>query len=87
HEQNADVEIVATVICGDGYFAENEETCLGKIIPEIQGYSPDLVVAGPAFNAGRYGMACGAICQTLNQLGVPAITAMYEENPGVDLYR
>ncbi len=87
HEQNATVEIVATVICGDSYFAENEEKCLGEIIPEIQGYRPDLVVAGPAFNAGRYGMACGAICETLNQMGIPAITAMYKENPGVDQYR
>jgi glycine reductase len=86
-EQNATVEIVATVICGDSYFAENEEKCLGEIIPEIQGYRPDLVVAGPAFNAGRYGMACGAICSTLNQIGIPAITAMYKENPGVDQYR
>ncbi len=58
-----------------------------KIIPEIQGYGPDLVVAGPAFNAGRYGMACGAICSSLNPLGIPAITAMYKENPGVDQYR
>lgn len=87
HEQNAPVEIIATVVCGDGYFAENEEACLGEIIPKIEGYRPDLVVAGPAFNAGRYGMACGAICAALNQKGIPAITAMYKENPGVDQYR
>jgi len=86
-EQNIPVEIVATVICGDSYFAENQEKGLREIIPEIQGYSPDLVIAGPAFNAGRYGMACGAICSSLNPLGIPAITAMYKENPGVDQYR
>src|SRR3989304_3665073 len=86
-EQNVPVEIVATVICGDSYFAENQEKGLGEILPEIQGYSPDLVIAGPAFNAGRYGMACGAICSSLNPLGIPAITAMYKENPGVDQYR
>lgn len=86
-EENTDVEIVATVLCGDSYFAEHPEKGLGQIVPEIRGYRPDLVIAGPAFNAGRYGMACGAICTSLNESGVPAITAMYKENPGVDQYR
>src|SRR5512146_297243 len=86
-EENADVEIVATVVCGDSYFAENQENVLREWIPAIQGHRPDLVVAGPAFNAGRYGMACGAICSSLEPLGIPAVTAMYKENPGVDQYR
>lgn len=86
-EENAEVEIVATVVCGDSYFADNQENVLREQIPVIQGYHPDLVVAGPAFNAGRYGMACGAVCQALEPLGIPAITAMYKENPGLDQYR
>lgn len=86
-EENAEVEIVATVVCGDSYFSENLENVLRKLIPEIQGYRPDLVIAGPAFNAGRYGMACGAICNALEPLGIPSLTAMYKENPGVDQYR
>jgi len=86
-EENADVEIVATVVCGDSYFAENQESVLREWIPAIRGHRPDLVVAGPAFNAGRYGMACGAICSSLEPLGIPAVTAMYKENPGVDQYR
>ncbi len=86
-EQEAKIDIVATVLCGDSYFAENEEKALGELIPVIRGYDPDLVIAGPAFNAGRYGMACGAVCSSLSAAGVPAITAMYRENPGLDQYR
>src|SRR4030067_2850809 len=86
-EENADVEIVATVVCGDSYFADHQENVLRELIPLIRGYHPDLVIAGPAFHAGRYGRACGAICSSLNPLGIPAITAMYKENPGVDQYR
>jgi glycine reductase len=86
-EENADVEIVATIVCGDSYFAENQESVLREWIPAIREHRPDLVVAGPAFNAGRYGMACGAICSSLEPLGIPAVTAMYKENPGVDQYR
>ncbi|NJD61865.1 MAG: glycine/betaine/sarcosine/D-proline family reductase selenoprotein B, partial [Deltaproteobacteria bacterium] len=32
-EGNADVEIVATVVCGDSYFAENQESVLREWIP------------------------------------------------------
>ena len=49
---------------------------------------PDVFVAGPAFNAGRYGVACGTICKAVEErLGIPVITGMYIENPGVDMFR
>jgi len=86
-EEKADVEIVATVACGDSHFAENQESVLPELMSAIRGYRPDLVIAGPAFNAGRYGMACGAICSSLETLGIPAVTGMFKENPGVDQYR
>jgi betaine reductase len=81
-------EVAATVICGDNYFAENVERASGEVRELIRPYQAGLLVAGPAFNAGRYGIACGATCKMAqNELGIPAITGMYEENPGVDLYR
>jgi glycine reductase len=45
-------------------------------------------VAGPAFNSGRYGLSCVEICNAVaNALGIPCLTAMHEENPGVGTYR
>lgn len=45
-------------------------------------------MAGPAFNAGRYGTACGAVCEAVaNELNIPTVTGMYEENPGVDMFK
>lgn len=83
-----DGDVVGTVICGDSYFAENMDSALGKIIDYIKTYQPDLVLAGPAFNAGRYGTACGAVAEAVQtQLGIPAVTGMYIENPGVDMYK
>ncbi len=32
-----------------------------KILKMIADFKPDAVIAGPAFNAGRYGTACGAV--------------------------
>ena len=80
--------IVATVICGDNYVAENTEKVSAEVIDLIELLAPDLLVAGPAFNAGRFGIACGAVCRAATQrLGIPAVTGMHKENPGVDLYR
>ena len=83
-----DAEIVATVICGDSYFNENIDEAKAEIIDMIKAYNADLFVAGPAFNAGRYGIACGAMSKEVQDvLNIPAVTAMYEENPGADMYK
>ncbi len=81
-----DVEIVATIICGDNYFNENE-TVKDQIADIFRQYKPDCVIAGPAFNAGRYGMACGEVCKIADGMGITAFSGMFPENPGVDIYR
>ena len=78
----ADADVVATVFAGDGLFAENAEACAAEALALINEYSPDLVLAGPAFNAGRFGLACAAVCRAAHETGVSAITAMHPENPG-----
>lgn len=81
-------EIVGTVLCGDSYFGANMEEATKKVIELIDKYDPDIVVAGPAFRAGRYGTACATVAAEVpKRLNIPAITAMNEENPGVDLHR
>lgn len=80
--------VVATVICGDDHFSENLDQVGQQIMALIKPYAPDLVVAGPAYGSGRYGMACGKVCELAQQeLKAPAITGMNEENPGADLFR
>ena len=80
--------VVATVRCGDNYVAERDATAIAELVSLVTAQQPDLLVAGPAFQAGRYGVACGALCAAVQtQLGVPAVTGMHEENPAVDLYR
>ena len=81
-------EITATVICGDNYYAENIEKVREVIFGELEKLRPDMLIAGPAFNAGRFGVACGDICSAVSErLGIPTVTGMYPENPGVDMYR
>lgn len=50
--------------------------------------APDIFIAGPAFNAGRYGVACGTIAAAVQEeLGIPSLTGMYVENPGADMFK
>lgn len=80
-------EIVATIICGDNYFAQNVEKATEEVLRLLDPYKPDALIAGPAFFAGRYAIACGALCQAVqNRMGIPAVTGMYRENPAADLY-
>ena len=83
-----EAEIVATVICGDSYFNENVEEAKATVLDMIKSQSPDLVICGPAFNAGRYGVACGTVAAAVKkELGLPVVTGMYKENPGADMFK
>lgn len=83
-----DTEIAATVICGDNFMGSHTEAAVTQIIEGLKGKEFDLFLAGPAFQAGRYGVACGQICKAVREtFGVPVITSMHEENPGVEMFR
>ena len=57
-------------------------------LDKIREAQADLLIAGPCFLAGRYGMAAGALCAAVqSKLNLPVITGMARENPGADLYR
>jgi glycine reductase len=81
-------QLVATVYCGDNYFAEHEKRALDELMRFITDAKADLLIAGPAFESGRYGVACGAICHAAQaRLGISAVAGMDENNPGAALYR
>src|SRR5574342_328674 len=49
----------------------------------LEQFQPDLFLAGPAFNAGRYGLACAKVSSWVrDNWRIPAITGMHEDNPG-----
>ena len=59
-----------------------------EFVELVKKYQEDLFVAGPGFNAGRYGLGCGAATAAVTeQVKIPAVTALYAENSGTDLYK
>jgi glycine reductase len=83
-----DAEIVGTIVCGDNWFHEHESEFEEAVEGTLRELTPDIVVAGPAFNAGRYSLACGkACCVAWKKLGIAAVSSMSAESPGADLFR
>ena len=83
-----DAEVVATIYCGDNYFAEHQDQVIAELLQRTAEFTADLLIAGPAFESGRYGVACGAICQAAQQkLGIASVAGMDEDNVGAGLYR
>ena len=83
-----DAKVALTLVCGDNYSVENQEAMLEAALEHIHNAKADLFVAGPCFQAGRYGMAAGALCSAVqSKLKIPVVTGMSQENPGSELYR
>ncbi len=80
--------IVATVSCGDNAFHVDPDRSAAEVADLVARYRPDVVVAGPAFDAGRYGLACGYVCRAVRErLAVAALAAMAPDNPAVEQFR
>lgn len=82
-----DAQIVATIVGGDNYMNEEKSRALSAVKTALSEHRPDVVIAGPAMNAGRYGLACGEVCVAAQEMGIAAVTGMYPENPGVLEFR
>lgn len=83
---NGAARVVATIIGGDNFVTTEVEAATTAVRAALQQLRPDVVVAGPAFNAGRYGLACGLVCRIATELGIASVTAMSPENPALSVY-
>lgn len=82
------ITITHTIICGDNYMGSNTDEALQRIRAFLQDKDFDIFFAGPAFRAGRYGVACGNVCRMVEEhFQVPVLTSMNDENPGVEMFR
>ena len=81
-------EVTHTVICGDNFMGSNQDEAVERILGFLEDKEFDIFFAGPSFQAGRYGNACGVICKAVKEkFGVPVISSMHVENPGVNMFK
>lgn len=82
------IEVTHTIICGDNYMGSNTEKAIEKIMALLKGIDFDMFFAGPAFRAGRYGVACGLVSKAIKEkYNIPVYSSMNDENPGVEMFK
>src|SRR5947209_7926354 len=74
--------IVATIVCGDDYAASNAAAAQ-ELLEMARGAGAELLVAGPAFGSGRYGLACARLVAAAHAAALPASASMHPDNPGI----
>jgi glycine reductase complex component B subunit gamma len=79
--------ITATIVGGDNFMSEHQDEALAAVARELERLGPDVVVAGPAFGSGRYGLACAHVCRVARERKIPAVAAMHPDNPGATSLR
>lgn len=78
-----DHEVVSGISCGDDHAASNPEV-MGQVLALAREHGAEMIVAGPAFGSGRYGLACGRLVAAAAAEDMPAVAGMHPDNPGVD---
>lgn len=76
-------ELVATVSCGDDR-AASDRGAIDEALRLAREAGAEVLVAGPAFESGRYGLSCARLVAAAADAGLPAVAAMHPDNPGVD---
>ena len=80
------LEVTNTIVCGDNEFLEHEAHNVERVLSMVEGLSPDIFVAGPAFASGRYGLACLRLCVAIaDRFEIPCVTAVHPESPAAGL--
>ena len=79
--------VVATIVGGDNYMNDERERARAAVGEALRELSPDVVIAGPAFEAGRYSLACAEVCRAAAAHGIAAVTAMHPAAPAATMYR
>src|SRR5262245_51335177 len=72
--RKGEARVVSTLVCGDNFFNERADQAHAAVRGWLESVRPSVVVAGPAFAAGRYGSACAQVCRLAAEAGVPAVT-------------
>jgi betaine reductase len=79
----AGLEIDVTLACGDDRFGEHEAESLAQLLAWLEEIRPDVLICGPAFGSGRYGYACGSLAREAGRRGIPVVSGMTPDSPGV----
>lgn len=85
----ANASVIGTLVVPDNTFENQYKDMIESLIMNvIQNEKPDIIICGPAFNAGKFAKNCCKICLLiLEKFGLPAVTSIYPENEYYKKYK
>jgi glycine reductase len=75
-------QIVVTIACGDDHAATTPGVT-EELLAAARDAGAELLLAGPAFGSGRYGLVCARLVGAAAAAGLPALASMHPDNPGI----
>lgn len=78
--KDAGGKIIGTLYCGNGTFMNDPETVSKKFTAMAKKIQPDVVICGPCFNYGEYGIMAAKTALTIQEhTNIPAFAIMSQE--------
>lgn len=76
--------VTVTLVAGDGWLNDHADEGTEAIVSALAAQRPDVLVTGPAFDSGVYGLNCARVGNAVaTRLKLPVVSGMFPENPGV----
>lgn len=82
-----DVDLVATLFCGDQYYLSNAEEVKKKFIGFAQKFEIDAVLCGPAMQYPNFGEMSARLAKAFEVNGIPSVASMSIENPATEIFK
>jgi glycine reductase len=78
-----DIKVIACLWCGTDTWKQNPEETVRKFCAMAKKLAVDGVIAGPCFNFADYAAMAAMTAKTMEEAGIPCISAMSKENASV----
>ncbi|HCM90543.1 MULTISPECIES: GrdB-related putative oxidoreductase [Vagococcus] len=85
--QSLDVDLVATLFCGDQYYLSHAEEVEKKFIGFAQKFEIDAVLCGPAMQYPNFGEMAARLAKAFEASGISSVASMAIENPATELFK
>lgn len=82
-----DVDLVATLFCGDQYYLSHAEEVEKKFIGFAQKFEIDAVLCGPAMQYPNFGEMSARLAKAFEVNGIPSVASMSIENPATEIFK
>lgn len=82
-----DVDLVATLFCGDQYYLSHAEEVEKNFIGFAQKFEIDAVLCGPAMQYPNFGEMSARLAKAFEVNGIPSVASMSIENPATEIFK